>query len=334
VQSDKCKVKCSRLPTVLPFFILPFALCIGPGCHADHNQSMVHPAGEAAGRIAWLTWVLVGICTAVFLVTMGLTAVAITRKESRPLGNRFIAATGIVIPAVILTAILIASVAAQVALQTPKSANHTARVVGHMFWWEVHYPQHGIADANELHIPVGEPVLLELTSADVIHSFWVPNLHGKMDMLPEKVTRFWVQADRPGVYRGQCAEYCGTQHAKMAFEVVAHPPGEFAAWVAERQRPHPEPTGDLLRGRDLFFAAACHNCHAVRGTRAQGLVGPDLTHMGSRRTIGAATVPNTHENLARWVRNPHLDKPGNRMPHSTLPDADVEAVTRYLESLK
>jgi cytochrome c oxidase subunit 2 len=304
------------------------------GCHAGHNQSMLHPAGEAADRIAWLTWVLIGVCTAVFLVTMGLAVVAITRKESRPLGNRFIAWSGIVIPAVILTAILIASVAAQVALKTPKAANHTARVIGHLYWWEVHYPQHGITDANELYIPVGEPVLLELSSADVIHSFWVPNLNGKMDMLPEKVNRFWLQADRPGVYRGVCAEYCGTQHAKMAFEVVALPPAEYAAWVEARQRPHPEPTGEALRGRDLFFAAACHNCHAIRGTPAVGLVGPDLTHMGSRRTVGAATVPNTYDNLFRWVRNPHLDKPGNRMPHSTLPDADIAAVTTYLESLK
>jgi cytochrome c oxidase subunit II len=305
------------------------------GCHANHNQSMLHPAGEAAGRIAWLTWVLTAVCTAVFVATMALAYVAIVRKESRPLGNRFIAVTGIVIPAVILTAVLIASVAAQVALKTPKSAGHTVRVVGHMFWWEVRYPGHGITTANEIHIPAGEPVLLELTSADVIHSFWVPNLNGKMDMLPEKVNRFWLQADRPGVYRGQCAEYCGTQHAKMAFEVVALPPDEYAVWVADRQRPHPDPaTDDLRRGRDLFFAAACHNCHAVRGTPAKGLVGPDLTHMGSRRTIGAATVPNTHANLARWVRDPHHDKPGNRMPHSSLPDADIEAITTYLESLK
>jgi cytochrome c oxidase subunit II len=309
-----------------------FALVLG--CHADHNQSMIHPAGEAAGQIAWLTWVLIGICTVVFVVTMALMFVAIARREGKPLGNRFIAVAGIIIPAVILTGILIASVAAQVSLQTPKSANHTVRVVGHLYWWEVHYPQHGIVEANELYIPTGAPVLLELSSADVIHSFWVPNLHGKMDLLPEKVNRFWIQADRPGVYRGQCAEYCGTQHAKMAFEVVAISPEEFAAWVSQRQRTHAEASGEARRGRDLFFQAACHNCHAIRDTDAKGLVGPDLTHMGSRRTIGAATVPNTRENLVRWIRDPHRDKPGNRMPHSTLPDADIADIATYLESLK
>jgi cytochrome c oxidase subunit II len=316
--------------------LLPATVLAGfmAGCHAEHNQSMIHPAGEAAGRIAWLTWVLIGICTVVFVVTMVLTAWAILRKPSQPLGNPFIAIAGGVIPAVILTAILIASVAAQVKLQTPKSANHTTRIVGHLYWWEVHYPSQGITSANEIYIPVGEPVLLELTSADVIHSFWVPNLNGKMDMLPEKVNRFWIQADVPGTYRGQCAEYCGTQHAKMAFEVVALPPDKYANWVAERQQPHSEPTGEALRGRELFFRAACHNCHAIRGTDAKGLVGPDLTHMGSRRTIGAATVPNTHANLARWIRNPHFDKPGNRMPHSSLSEVDIDAITTYLESLK
>lgn len=304
------------------------------GCHADHNQSMLHPAGEAAGRIVWLTWILTAVCAFVFVGTMALAFVAITRKESRPLGNRFITVMGIVIPAIILTTILIVSVAAQVALQTPKTANHKIRVVGHMFWWEVHYPGLDITTANEIHIPVGEPVLFELTSADVIHSFWVPNLNGKMDMVPEKMNRFWLHADRPGVYRGQCAEYCGTQHAKMAFEVVALPADEYAAWVAERQRPRSEPAAELRRGHDLFFTAACHNCHAIRGTSAKGLVGPDLTHLGSRRSIGAATMPNTPANLARWIRDPHIDKPGNRMPHSSLPDADIEAIVMYLESLK
>jgi cytochrome c oxidase subunit 2 len=313
----------------------PAAAVLLTGCHAEHHQSMLHPAGEAAAHVEWLWWVLFVICAVVFVVTMGLTAAAVFRRESPPLGNKFIAASGIFIPAVILFAILVLSVDAQVALKTPKSANNTVRVVGHMFWWEVHYPQHGITTANEIHIPTGEPVLLELTSADVIHSFWVPNLNGKMDMLPEKVNRFWLSADRPGVYRGQCAEYCGKQHAKMAFLVVAVPPDEFRSWVAARQKPHPEPADDgLRRGRDLFFSAACHNCHAIRGTPADGRVGPDLTHMGSRKTVGAATVPNTHENLARWIRDPHLDKPGNLMPHSTLPDADIDAITAYLGSLK
>jgi cytochrome c oxidase subunit 2 len=321
-----------RLPAVM---LSTFVILLLTGCHPDHRQSMLHPAGEAANKVYWLWWVLLAITTFVFLYTMALAGIAVFRKPSGPLGNKFIAGLGIFIPAGVLTAILVLSVDSQVALMAPPTANQTVRVTGHLYWWEVEYPQHGIIDANEIHIPTGERVLIELTSRDVIHSFWVPNLNGKMDLLPNKVTRFWLAADQPGVYRGQCAEYCGAQHAKMAFEVVAVPPEEFAAWVAARQQPHPEPaTEELSRGRELFFSAACHNCHAIRGTAADGRIGPDLTHMGSRLTIGAATVPNTRENLIRWIRDPHIDKPRNLMPHSTLPLEDIAAIAAYLESLK
>jgi cytochrome c oxidase subunit II len=181
---------------------------------------------------------------------------------------------------------------------------------------------------------VGEPVLIELQAADVIHSFWVPNLAGKTDMLPEKRTYAWLIADRPGIFRGQCAEYCGGPHALMAFVVVALAPDDFEAWVAERQQPTPAPdSSELQRGQQAFFQAGCHNCHAIRGTAAVGRRGPDLTHMGSRQTIGAGILPNNTGNLSGWIANPQAIKPANLMPNSHLDSEDLHALTAYLQSL-
>jgi cytochrome c oxidase subunit II len=204
-----------------------------------------------------------------------------------------------------------------------------------MWWWEVRYPEQSIIIANEIHIPAGEPVKLELASVDVIHSFWVPQLHGKRDMIPGIENVFTIQADEPGVYRGQCGEYCGTQHANMAFHVVAHPRDEFDAWRAERTKPRTEPaTAEERRGFEVFMNAGCAQCHAVRGTQAKGNVGPDLTHLGSRRTIGAALLPNTRGNLAGWIADPQAIKPGVKMPRSYLPADDLLDLVTYLESLQ
>lgn len=313
------------------------------GCHRDHHQSMLHPAGPAAGEIAWLWWFLLAVCTAVFVAVLVLLALAIRRRPgvapgerpaAPPLSNRFIVVTGILIPAVILTVILLVSVRTQVALSMPDSAL-TIRVVGHMWWWEVHYPDQGIEIANELYIPVGEPVRVELVSADVIHSFWVPNLQGKMDLLPDKTNVTWLLSERPGTFRGQCAEYCGIQHALMAFVVVALPRDEFDAWIAERQSPpEVEETDSIRRGREVFFGSACHNCHAIAGSEAVGLRGPDLTHLGNRRTLGAGIIPNNRGNLMGWISNPQAIKPGNLMPRTHIPAEDLHALVDYLESLK
>jgi cytochrome c oxidase subunit 2 len=176
---------------------------------------------------------------------------------------------------------------------------------------------------------------VNVTSRDVIHSFWVPNLHGKRDLIPGYVTSLWFQADRAGVYRGQCAEFCGFQHAHMAVFVNAVPEHDFQAWLSAQRQSAPEPTSDLQRrGRDVFLGATCSQCHTVRGTRAGGAYGPDLTHVGSRATIGAGVLPNTNENLQRWIRNSHDFKPGNKMPPHDLNDNDLQAVAEYLGSLK
>jgi cytochrome c oxidase subunit 2 len=209
-----------------------------------------------------------------------------------------------------------------------------------MWWWEVRYsdPKTGrdIVLANEIHLPAGRPVYLSLNSNDVIHSFWVPALGGKVDMVPGRQHGMRVQVDRPGRWRGQCAEYCGEQHARMALFVVADAPADFDAWLAAQARPAVQPaTPDGQRGRDLFTAQRCSACHTVRGVTAIATLGPDLTHIGSRSHLGAATVPNTQATLAAWIANPHAVKPGVRMPASQdLDAASLQALAAWMETLK
>jgi cytochrome c oxidase subunit II len=317
-------------------------------CTSAPAQSMVHPAGPAGAEIARLWWVMLGAFAAVFVLVVALLLYALWRKSGTvssqspsqlgtapPWGRTgFIVAGGVVLPIVVLTPLFIYSLFASARLQMPKEAL-TIRVVGHMWWWEVRYPDHGIVTANEIHIPAGKPVRLELGSADVIHSFWAPRLHGKRDMIPGMDTEFWIQADAPGVYRGQCGEYCGTQHANMAFEVVALPPDEFDAWIASRRSlREPRASAEWERGRQVFMTAGCKQCHAIRGTDAIGNAGPDLTHLGIRRMIGGALLPNTRGNLAGWIADPQALKPGVKMPRTYLEPADLQALVSYLESLK
>jgi cytochrome c oxidase subunit II len=309
------------------------------GCHRDHSQSALHPVGPAADRIAALWWFMFIVLGIVFLIVLVLTWAAVVRRPqggtgSAGLGTRFIVISGIVLPSFVLIALLFMSVRTSIALRVPET-EYRIQVIGHQWWWEVHYPNQGIVSANELYLPANEPVRIELSSADVIHSFWVPNISGKMDMLPGHTNVFSLEARQPGVYRGQCAEFCGLQHALMAFEVVVLPPDEFEAWLADKQEPLPEPdTPSRVRGREVFYEAACHNCHAIRGAEAEGLIGPDLTHIGSRLSLGAGILRNNRGNLAGWIANPQPLKPGNRMPPSYLQSDDLHALVDYLESLK
>jgi len=213
------------------------------------------------------------------------------------------------------------------------------RVIGHQWWWELQYrdsvAQNWFTTANELHIPVGRPVALELLSTDVIHSFWPPTVSQKRDLIPGKDNSLWLQADTPGVYRGQCAEYCGQQHAKMAFLVIAQRPDSFASWLAAQRDTALTPTTQpAIRGQEVFLASSCVMCHAIAGTPAGSRIGPDLTHLASRRTIAAGTLPNTRGNLAGWIVNPQSIKPGTRMPPNQLKPADLQALLAYLETLK
>ena len=317
-------------------------------CHPGHRQSALHTAAEASGEIARLWWAMFIVLTASFVLVMALTWIAIRRRlraddsatATVRWQNRFVIFGGIAFPTAVLTWMLLDSLGTSRALRQPPEGLRI-EVVGYQWWWDVRYPEHDLAIANEIYLPVGEPVVIELGSADVIHSFWVPNLHGKVDMIPEFPTRIVLRADRPGRWRGQCAEFCGRQHAWMAFEVVALPREKFDAWLAERAAARAAlvadaapATPEIARGRDVFFRESCHTCHPVHGTPADSLIGPDLTHLGTRLTLGAGRIANTNENLARWILDPQGLKPGNLMPGTPLDERDLADLVAYLRSLR
>ena len=325
----------SRLPALLAcVFILALF-----GCTGERSQSALHPAGEPAARIADLWWIMLGVLGIFTLGVFVLLALAVfvQRREgpaTPPLGTTaFVLVGGILLPAVILVGLLLASLDATRAIRGPAAAMRI-EVIGHQWWWEVRYPDAGIVTANEITLPVGQPVRVDLRSADVIHSFWVPNLHGKMDVMPDHLTRFWLQADRAGAYRGQCAEFCGPQHARMAFEVLATPVAAFDAWVAaQRVEPPPPQEPQRRRGLAVYQAQGCATCHAISGV-STATAGPDLTHVGSRRTLAAGVVPNTPAKMATWITEPQAIKPGSLMPATPLAPDELEALVAYLEGLK
>ena len=270
------------------------------------------------------------------------------RPRSERLGARWMVIGGVAVPVVVLGAVLVLTLgvladvvapAGAEALERPRPGQHVVEVVGRQFWWEVRYldaePAGVFETANEIRIPVGRPVLLRLRSEDVIHSFWVPGLQGKMDLIPGRVNVLTLQADRPGVWRGQCAEFCGVQHAKMGMVVVAEPPERWERWAAAQRAPAPTPTDSAgVRDRDVFLASGCVLCHAVRGTPAAGNAGPDLTHVASRLTLAAGTLPNSPGNRYGWIADPQAHKPGNLMPAVPMDADELHAIARYLTTLR
>jgi cytochrome c oxidase subunit II len=301
---------------------------------ASALQSALSPQGPEAAAIASLTWVLVAGAFAVLALVTLLTILAV--RAPRPwLGrNAAIVAGGIVFPGVVLFALL-----GYASLAVPRHAAAVpalrVEVVGRQWWWEVTYLDgSGARDfltANEIRIPVGQPVELRLASADVIHSFWVPSLAGKLDMIPGRSNVLRISADTEGIYRGQCAEYCGGPHALMGLHVVAEPTARFEAWRASQRLPA---AADSREGRAIF-EATCGGCHTVRGTAAAGRLGPDLTHVASRLALAAATLPNNAESRARWIARGQHVKPGNLMPaYPDLAPAEAAALAQYLASLR
>jgi cytochrome c oxidase subunit 2 len=263
------------------------------------------------------------------------------RPRSERIGVRWMVAGGIVLPVVVLTVLLVPTLRSLGALspRRAESAALTVEVIGRQWWWEVRYldaqPSRIAETANELRIPVGERVRVQLRAADVIHSFWVPGLQGKTDMIPGRTNVTWLQADRPGVWRGQCAEYCGLQHAKMALVVVAERPQEFARWLARQREPAAEPRDSIgLAARATFLGSGCVLCHAVRGTTAAANAGPDLTHVAGRLTLAAGELPNTIGHLTGWIANPQALKPGSLMPAVPLGTRELHAIVHYLRSLR
>jgi cytochrome c oxidase subunit 2 len=304
-------------------------------------QSVLHPAGADAGIIGQFAWVLFGAGAAIFVAVMALLALSL-RRHARPLRpGLWIAGAGIAFPVVLLTILLGWSTwrSSQLAPQVSGSAM-TISVTARMWWWEIHYrdPAGGreIATANEIRIPVGRTVYLGLNAADVIHSLWVPALAGKRDMIPGRVTGLTLRADKPGVYRGQCAEYCGAQHAHMALHVVALAPAEFDAWLARQAQAAATPLEALpVRGRAVFLEQRCQSCHTIRGVAEGAHLGPDLTHVGSRLEIGAGLLRNHRGALAGWIADPQALKPGVFMPAATGIDGEsLRALAAYLEQLR
>ena len=303
------------------------------------------PAGPYAGSIATLSWILLGVVALVMIVVLAALWVAFFgRPELRRKlgGKKAIWAGGIVFPVVVLTALLVYGLSLTRALSDPVRGGEEMRVqvVGEMWWWRVAYLDEAgsaiLHDANELHIPTGTPIVLELLSADVIHSFWVPRLSGKLDMVPGRRNVMRIQADEPGVYGGQCAEYCGGPHALMGFVVVAHEPREFARFMAARLAragPAAPPSAEAALGGRLFQSAGCAACHRIAGTPANGVAGPDLTYVGARRTLGAGILPNNLGTMMGWIGNSQAIKPDNRMPAYTVLSGDeLRALAAYLEA--
>jgi cytochrome c oxidase subunit II len=329
----------SKKTRLLPIITL---LALGvTGC--DASMAVLNPQGPAAARITSLWWFLLTAGSAVFLLVMGLLGVALFRRRrdsgstnSMRYDSRIVLYAGIVGPAVVLLVVFGVTVATLNALATPDILpRNTIHVIGHQWWWEVRYPHQQVYTANEIHIPAGEPVRIVLSSDDVIHSFWVPELHGKLDLVPGQTNEFWIQADAPGIYFGACAEFCGVQHAKMQFIVVAQPLDEYVAWLDQQQQPAREPEDSLARrGQQVFLESACVNCHTVAGTHATGDLGPDLTHIASRRTLAAATVANNRGNLSGWIADPQHIKPGAFMPPSALTGPELQALLAYLATLE
>lgn len=314
------------------------------------STSIFAPEGTPARSIFGLSMLVLAICATIFIVVGGLLLFTIIRFRHRPsdsdreppqiYGSNQVELSWTVIPVLIIVVLFLAT--ARVIFTTEQAPRPKASlnvvVIGHQYWWEYRYPKLGIVTANELHVPVSNPnqpmpTYLTMSSADTDHSFWVPELAGKTDVIPNKVNVMWIDPDKPGLYLGQCAQYCGTQHAKMLIRVYADTPAEFAAWVKEQQQSALQ-VPSAAEGRTVFLSNACMNCHTVSGTAAKGTFGPDLSHLASRATIASGSVPLTPANLRAFVENPATFKPGALMPAMHLSDHDLDAVTQYLMTLR
>jgi len=309
-------------------------------------RSTLQPHGDGADVISAEMWIQFAVsAVGLALIVVLLLWIVVRGVRNAPpaedpredgRGRSWLLLGGVVLPALVLTFLFGLSIRDLNALGSPGGRPAaTIQVIGHRWWWEVHYVGEPITSANELVVPVGAPVQLRLQSRDVIHSFWVPALQHKLDLLPNEWTSTWLRIDDVGVYRGVCAEFCGLQHARMHFLVRALPQREWEAWVADASKPAPPPLGESeKRGRQVFLSSSCAYCHTIRGTTAAGWVGPDLTHLASRHTIAGATLPNTRGNLGGWIADPQHQKPGALMPRTPLTGSQLQDLLDYLETLK
>jgi cytochrome c oxidase subunit 2 len=305
-------------------------------------QSIWHPISPEAAAVSHLWWWMFGAGLVVWFTVIGLTLYVVRPRDGAAVAHsraERVVTAGVFATVLVLGGFLAYDFTVGRALALHPQRALTIDVVGHQWWWEVQYedpnPSKRIGTANEIHVPVGEPVQFKLRAADVIHSFWAPNLNGKKDLIPGYTSTLWFRADTAGVYRGQCAEFCGMQHAQMAFYIVAEPKVKFNAWLAAGgASPEPPTDSTLLYGQRVFMNSGCALCHAIGGTEARATVGPDLTHFKSRMTIAAGALANTRANLTRWIENPAAIKPGVRMPALPFKPAQLTALVSYLETLK
>jgi cytochrome c oxidase subunit 2 len=325
-------------------------------------QSALSPAGEQGGSITRLWWIYFWVLTVIFILVAIFLFLAMLPRRASPVESRpgaleetpesrerdlaKVVIGAVIASIVVLFVLLFADFFAGRSIYALNDQNTgdadalTIKITGHQWWWQVDYenesePSKMMTTANELHVPVGRPVKLTLQSSDVIHSFWVPNMHGKKDLVPGHPTEMWLKATRRGTFRGQCAEFCGLQHAHMRLSFVADTPEEFEQWMKSSSSDAPQPATDAQeRGRNVFMSNQCMMCHTINGTNARATVGPDLTHIASRPMLAAGAIPNTRGYLAGWIANPQNIKPGVRMPPNTLPSDDLNALLDYLESLK
>jgi len=314
------------------------------------QPSIFAPVSTPAFVIREVSFFVLGITAVIFFVVSGLGVYAMIRYRRRPnddgqeppqvYGSQQIELAWTVVPVLIVVVLFLvtARYIYGVERRTQPADALEVTIIGHQWWWEIRYPKLGIVTANELHVPMSAaarpmPTFMTLQSADVIHSFWIPQLAGKMDTIPNKTNRLWIEPLRAGTYVGQCAEYCGVQHAGMLLIVTVHTHDDFARWVAEQQAPA-RGDGQVAAGRELFSSLACISCHTVRGTTADGVFGPDLTHLMSRSTIGAGVIQNTPQTLRDWIMDPASIKPGALMPAMKLSREEVDKVTAYLLTLR
>lgn len=337
-----------------PVCAVVLALAAVPAVADAVMQSALAPAGPQAAHIDRLWWIMLAVCSIAFAGVVIALAIALWRapranaatppdmraSHAAEPGPRRAVTAAVALTITALLGLLAATLLTDRALaRLPLHDALNIEVTGHQWWWEVQYddadPSRIFVTANEVHIPVGRAVILRLRSQDVIHSFWVPNLHGKTDLIPGQTNLMRLRADRPGTYRGQCAEFCGYQHAHMALTVVAEPAERYEQWAAgQRQPASPPQDASARRGQALFLAGTCPMCHAVLGTQANGQQAPDLTHVASRSTLAAGTLPNTPGHLAAWIADPQRIKPGVNMPPHPLSGEELLALADWLASLR
>jgi cytochrome c oxidase subunit 2 len=299
------------------------------------NAESLYRLSNFVLAITGVIFVVVTSLLAYVMVKFRNRATDVAREPAQVYGSTQIELAWTVIPILIVVALFLSTARVIHAIQDgakPAKAV-TVTAIGHQFWWEFRYPELGIVTANELHIPVSTPTYLKLLSADTDHSFWIPQLGGKTDLIPNRINEMWIDPHQVGIYLGQCAQYCGTQHAKMLLRVSVESPEDFAAWVRAQKQPAIQDEREIA-GRRVFESTSCVNCHAVGGTNGTGRFGPDLTHLMSRQTLASGAAENTPENLRLWIENPDAIKPGSLMPAMKLSDADLDALVRYLETLR